>query len=153
MYRIFDTVTKSKFMFYKVILLLFLSAITLRAADERELASDHDGDGTKRFTYTVENSVFDHQPKWKAGTQPCPLPLEKAISIALTWLEKQPWKDSVYLRYINLAYVVNTNFEQWYYTFSFAPRVFDEGPSDKVKHPFSVIVLLDGSIVKPKKAP
>lgn len=131
-----------------------LTAITLRAGDTRELASDRDGDGKKTFSYVVNSSIFDHQPKWKAGTQPCPLSLERALGIAFKWIGKQKWKDGVYLRYISLAYVTNTNFQNWYYTFSFDPRVFDESPSShgvsRAKHPSSIIVLLDGSIVEPK---
>lgn len=141
-------------MLFKLLFVLFMFPLALRAADEVELASDRNGDGTKAFSYVVPMRIIDRQPSWTPGTQPCPLPLEAAFRVALAWLAHQPWKDSVHVRSISLSRDFHSRSAHWYYSFLFDDRVLDETPSPsgviRAKHPSSLIVLLDGFIVQPK---
>ena len=140
-------------MLSKALLVSFMLPMMARAADQVELASDRDGNETKAFAYTVPKRTLERQPLWEPGTRPCPLPLETATRVALSWLEHQTWKRSVHLRNISLTRNTKYGIGTWYYSFLFDDRVLNETPSPggviRAKHPSSIVILLDGTLVKP----
>jgi hypothetical protein len=126
-----------------LVLSLFISICEARNINLDTLTSTT-GAGTAVYDFSISEARFNSQPAWEPGKQPVPLGIDKAIQIAQAWIEKQSWsKQFEHFDSIKLQ----KNEDCWYYYID-----LDCDDSDHpALHPTGVIILLDGSVVEPKR--
>jgi hypothetical protein len=107
-----------------------------------------------RLEYSVPEKLFGKVPPWNLEKDPPPLPISRAFSIAKkavatehpNWLGTETTTWSFYLQRVgSFDYP-----DRWFYAFSFHRMLKDEPlPQGEA----TVLVLMDGTVVKPKVVP
>ena len=127
---------------------IILFAAQAMAGEVVHLA-EHMDDNGNRTVFQTTRDVLDKCPTWKMDKEP-PLPIHKAVEIAKQWIKKHhpAFTDSKILS-ISLSKIWDQKYhDRWYYSVSSNATV-DVG-GIKASSYFSVIVLMDGTVVGPR---
>jgi hypothetical protein len=125
--------------------LIWLFALPVSAKAEDVLLIDKfDRDGAMR--YSVPREAAAHLPRWESTKQAVPMSQQSAVQIAEKHLRKAyPYIKQWAPRVVSLSSSIRTDKNYvWYYSVTLQQADVVEKGLEK-----TVIVLLDGSIVKP----
>ena len=117
---------------------------------EHPIRTSYEEDGGEIGWY-VSDTQFMKTPEWKFdGQSSPPLGMPSAYQNAYTWLKKSfPKMSGFKVRSYGLSTAGSSRApNRWYYTFDF---VGDFDGSMVMNSRFSVMVLMDGSIIEPRK--
>ncbi len=117
---------------------------------EHPIRTSYEDDGGEIGWY-VSDSMFMKTPEWKFdGKSSAPLGMPSAYQTAYGWLKKTfPKMSGFKVRSYGLSTAGSSMApNRWYYTFDF---VGDLDGSMVMNSRFSVMVLMDGSVVEPRK--
>ena len=131
-------------------LLLAACSADTATTHEHPIRSSYEDDGSQIGWY-VSDDQFLKMPEWKFDPKsPAPLDLSTAHQRAHEWLKKSfPKMSSFKLRSYSLSTSGNSRASnRWYYTFDFFG---DLDGSMVMNSRFSVMVLMDGTVVEPRK--
>ena len=123
-----------------------LAAATL--AEGRVRITEHvDADGKSTFWYITPERLAK-LPAWKTDA-PLPLPIEKAIAQATAWIKLRHAKFTEWeIVTVSLGKIWDSDTKnRWYYSVSVNGTANVDGV--RASSFFSVIVLMDGSVVEP----
>ena len=131
--------------------LLLLSVVwTASAASyEHAIRTSYQEDGSELNWY-VSDDQFMRTPEWKFdGKSSPPFPMGEAYQRAKAWLNKSfPKMSSFKLREYSVSSAGSSRApNRWYYTFDF---MGDLDGSIVTNSRFSVMVLMDGTVIEPK---
>jgi len=132
--------------------LLLLVACTGATATTHEhpIRTSYEDDGGEIGWY-VSDVQFMKTPEWKFdGESSAPLGMPSAYQSAYGWLKKTfPKMSGFKVRSYGLSTAGSSRApNRWYYTFDF---VGDLDGSTVMNSRFSVMVLMDGSVIEPRK--
>lgn len=139
---------KSKVVFLSMLIAL-LSPSIMWASEKIRITEHRDEKGKSTF-YSTTSEVLTRSPSWDATGNP-PLSLGDAITKAKDWMKtKYPSFKAQEVENISLGKIWDQEIKnRWYYTIALQARATIDGvDTDKY---FSVILLLDGSIVEPSE--
>jgi len=127
--------------------LLFALASKGIAGDTVRLTEHIDEHG-KRTVYNTTKAILEKSPSWKIDKEP-PFPIHKAVAIAEHWIkEKYPKFTDVHIVYISISPIGDPKYKnKWYYSIAAQAGADLDGIS--ASSYFSVMVLMDGSVVGP----
>ena len=127
---------------------LALGCAMVVTADERVRITEHrDANGKSTYWYITQERLAQI-PDWKPDVS-LPLPIEKAVGKATEWIKNRSTKFTERdIVTISLGKIWDSEMkDKWYYTISVNGTVNVDGI--KANSFFSVIVLMDGTIVEP----
>jgi hypothetical protein len=135
-----------------IFMLAFLGACSAESASDHEhpIRTSYSEDG-KEIGWYVSDSKFNETPEWKFdGKSSPPLSMPDAYQRAYVWLEESfPKMSSFKLRSYGLSTAGSSRApNRWYYTFDFFG---DLDGSMVTNSKFSVMVLMDGTVVAPRE--
>jgi hypothetical protein len=126
---------------------------TLGSASDVYLWSIGPPDGP-RLEYSVTKKLYAKVPPWNPAKDPLPLPIARAVSIARNSLktERPDWGESESVLWsIQLQQGSSADYPgRWFYAFHFYRFL---KPEPLPKGEAWVLVLMDGSVAKPKAVP
>ena len=130
-----------------VLLSIFMFAVQGSAGDT-VLLTEHIDENGKRTAFVTTKDVIEKSPSWKLDKEP-PLPIHKAIQIADKWIKtKYPKFTAFNIISVSISKIwEHKQKDKWYYTISTAASADVDGISAHTY--FSVIVLMDGTVVGP----
>jgi len=132
------------------ILMAAICGLASAATHEHPIRTSYEEDG-REIGWYVSDSQFLKTPEWKFdGRTDPPLSMPVAYSRAYGWLQKAfPKMSSFRLRSYGLSTAGSSRApNRWYYTFDFFG---DMDGSTVTNSKFSVMVLMDGTIVEPRE--
>ena len=132
------------------ILLMVVCGFASAATPQHAIRTAYEEDG-REIGWYVSDSQFLKTPEWKFdGRSEPPLSMPVAYSRAYGWVQKAfPKMSSFRLRSYELSTAGSSRVQnRWYYTFDF----FGELDGSTVTNSkFSVMVLMDGTIIEPRQ--
>jgi hypothetical protein len=132
-----------------IALLLIASSASAAPSSEYAIRSTHTESG-EEIAWYVSDARLSSTPEWKFDARTgVPLPMPAAYERANTWLKSSfPKIGSFRLRSYTVASSGNSLApNRWYYVFDF---VGDVDGSTVSNAKFSVMVLMDGTVVEPR---
>jgi hypothetical protein len=116
--------------------------------DGVHMGSHTDMNGVETLFCASYDSVMK-SPEWDGKSDTPPLNIAEAISIGQKWLKKEnPKLDVFQIREISISRVGNSEIkDRWYYSLDFQAVV---GGRTLYGSPFNAVILMDGTIVKPR---
>ena len=131
-------------------LVFAICGVSAAATYEHPIRTSYEDDGGEIGWY-VSDTQFMKTPEWKFdGQSSPPLSMPDAYKRAYAWLKKSfPKIDSFGVRSYGLSTAGSSRApNRWYYTFDFSGNL--DG-SMVMNSRFSVMVLMDGSVIEPRK--
>ena len=117
-------------------------------ASEIVQITDHIDENHNRISYRTTKEILGKCPDWKLDKEP-PLPVSTATEIANTWIKKKyPKFNKFSIAAITLSKIWDREYQnKWYYSISV--NAFADIDGINTRSFFSVIILMDGSVVEP----
>lgn len=127
---------------------LALGCAMVVKADARVMITEHRDVNGKSTYWHITQERLAQTPEWKPDVS-LPLPVEKAAGKATEWLKKRTTKFTEWdIVSISLGKIWDSEIKnKWYYSVSVNGTVQVDGI--KANSFFSVIVLMDGTVVEP----
>lgn len=127
---------------------LAVGLAAVAAADERVRITEHRDASGKSTYWFITQEGLTNIPEWKVDG-PLPLPVEKAVAKATEWIKKRNAKFTEWdIVSISLGKIWDSDIKnRWYYSVSVNGTVDVDGI--KANSFFSIIILMDGTIVEP----
>jgi len=133
---------------YVISIICVILFSTVSMAGERVRVTEHVDEHGKRTVFFTTKQVLEKCPAWKLDKEP-PFPTYKAVGLAQAWIKKKyPKFSSVHTATISISPIWDNDFrDRWYYTVTSEASADLDGVT--ANSYFSVIVLMDGTIVEP----
>jgi hypothetical protein len=122
-------------------------AVAAAAGELVRITEHRDANGKSTYWF-IKQERLSKIPEWKVDG-PLPLPVEKAVAKATEWIKKRNAKFTEWdIVSISLGKIWDSDTKnRWYYSVSVNGTVVVDGI--KANSFFSVIILMDGTIVEP----
>jgi hypothetical protein len=135
----------------KIIMPLFVFSLLLASkgfAGETVRLTEHIDEHGKRTVFNTTRTILEKSPAWKLDSEP-PYPIHKAVDNVKQWInQKYPKFTDVRIVSVSLSPIWESKFkDKWYYSVTAQAGADLDGIS--ASSFFSVMVLMDGTIVGP----
>ena len=131
-----------------ILVVVVTSTLSVVAGSGRVCLTQNMDENGVRTYFMAPRAAVSNSPSWTLKSEP-PMPITQAMVLVRKWLKsKHPSFTFEEMSYLTLAKIWNTDFpNRWYYSMMMQGRATVDGT--EVSKCFSVIMLMDGTVVEP----